>query len=340
MSDLERGFISKAKILKYVSEEEIFSLVFGYKPLEYRYVTSPFREDDKPGAWFQRDITKGRLRFSDFANTDVINGIKMNNIDCFDAVQVYFKLSNFYKTLEFIKKQLIDGKDLSNNIKVFKPQIRERVIINTDIRAFEYRDQLFWQSYGITKQNLIDDQVFAIKKFEMLNTRSGDITKRVNDLCYCFSDFDEERKKLYRPQKKGSSRFLTNCIADDIGGINSLPRYGQLLVIKKSYKDYRVIKNHDYSTIWFQNEGMIPSMNILIPVLKRFTKVVVFFDNDNAGILAGKKVRDVINSYVPGKASSLFLPPSLNESYSITDPSDLYKIKGSNHLQEFLNNNL
>ena len=43
--DEKRGFIDKDDILKYVSEEDIFELVFGFKPKEFDYVTSPFRND-------------------------------------------------------------------------------------------------------------------------------------------------------------------------------------------------------------------------------------------------------------------------------------------------------
>jgi hypothetical protein len=339
MKDLERGFIDKNKILEYVSEKQIFKLVFGYEPIVYQYVTSPFRIDNTPGCWFEYS-PKGELKFVDFANADVINGIKMLNIDCFDAVQVYYKLGNFYKTLEFIKEKLIDGKNIKHNIRVIKPKVKEDVEIYVEARNFDSRDKRFWSRYGISKQNLVDDGVFAVKRFNLLNTRKGDILKRVHDPCYSFSNFDDGRKKLYRPFKKGSGRFITNCKADDVGEIDSLVEYGKQLVISKSYKDCRVLRNEELNSVWFQNEGMIPSDEILIPLCKRFTDIVVFFDNDNAGITASKKVSDYINKSFPGKARNLYLPEHLNLERNISDPADMYYKMGSKHLQQFLKEKL
>ena len=34
------------------TEEDIFELVFKFKPKEFDYVKSPFRKDDSAGCWF------------------------------------------------------------------------------------------------------------------------------------------------------------------------------------------------------------------------------------------------------------------------------------------------
>jgi hypothetical protein len=77
-----RGFIKKEDILAVITQEEIFKLVL--KELHrFKYVKSLF-EDTNPGCWFHYNID-GKLRFTDFGNPAVINGISMGNIDCFDA---------------------------------------------------------------------------------------------------------------------------------------------------------------------------------------------------------------------------------------------------------------
>lgn len=335
----ERGFISKKDILKYVLEEDIFELVFGYRPVEFEYVTSPFRTDKSPGCWFERDIGTSKLRFVDFANYRTIKGIKMKNIDCFDAVQVFFKLPNFYKTLEFIKSKLLEGKNVEHKILHIKPisirKPKKEVKIYISTRDFTNRDRIYWSKYGISKQNLIDDKVFPTSKYKLLNTRKGDFITKVNDVCYAYTEFKDERKKLYRPYQKGKGKFITNCIANDIGGIDKLIPFGRQLVIAKSYKDYRVLKNKGLNVIWFQNEGMFPSLEILLSIVNRFTKVIVFFDNDNPGIIAANKLTDLINSHYPSKARSIYVPIMVN----ITDPSDLHKEKGELILHKFLKDN-
>jgi DNA primase len=100
------------------------------------------------------------------------------------------------------------------------------------------------------------------------------------------------------------------------------------------------LRNEELNSVWFQNEGMIPSDEILIPLCKRFTDIVVFFDNDDAGITASKKVSDYINKSFPGKARNLYLPEHLNLERNISDPADMYYKMGSKHLQQFLKEKL
>jgi hypothetical protein len=243
----EKGFIDKNKLLEYVTEEEVYEMVFGFKPKEFDYVTSPFRQDKNAGCWFERDLT-GELKFKDFgSNGKVINGIRLINTNCFNAVQIYFNLSNFYKTLEFIKAKLIDGRDVKHKILHLKPSVSRVKIIKKQIkiyvatRNFINNDRIFWSAYGISKKQLIQDKVFPVTKFKIINTKSGDISTRVRDICYVYTEFEEGRKKLYRPKQQGNKRFLTNCVANDIGGIKQLTPFGKQLIISKSYKDYSLI---------------------------------------------------------------------------------------------------
>lgn len=333
-----KDFIDKNKILKYVSEEDIFELVFGFKPKEFDYVTSPFREDDNAGCWFQYS-TLGNLKFIDFGSQYYVNDIKIISLNCFDAVRLYFKLSNFYETLFFIKHHLINGKNLSkkNNI-VLKKTIKKEVEIVFENREFDFRDKKFWKKYHISKQNLIDDKVFAVKRFKILNSKNGDYTLSTYDLCYAHTDFEDGRKKLHRPQQKGKNRFLTTCNQNDIYGIRHLQKFGDRLIITKSYKDYRVLKNQGLNVIAFQNEGMTPINDILLPICSRFKNITVFFDNDNVGIEAGEKLSNYINSYFPDKSNYIHLDIELLES-NISDPSDLIHKKGEKTLVNFLKDN-
>lgn len=330
-----RGFINKDDILSYITEEQIFELVFGFLPQEYDYVASPFRIDKRPGCWFSYTST-GKLKFTDYGNHEVINGIKMTNIDCFDAVQVYFKLKNLYLVLEFIKKHLIDGKNL-NKIEV-TPQVkieRRKAKIHVKVRPFEGRDQRYWQKYGITSQNLIEDKVFAVAAYSAFDGNQADFATRVFDLGYAYTNFKSGNKKIYRPLQKGGSKFYTNCTADDIGGLDTLSSSGDILLIKKSYKDWRVVKNQGCEAVWFQNEGMIPSLEILDDLCRRFVRILVFFDNDRAGIQAAIKLTKHINYYYPNKSFYIYIEP---EDY-VTDPSDLVAKHGELTLTNFLSTN-
>jgi len=333
----KRGFIKKEDILNVVTQEDIFKLVFKELPEEFEYVKSPFRKDTRPGCWFLYNID-GKLRFVDFANPCVINGIKMLNIDCFDCVQVYFKLPNFYLTLDFIFKHLIEGKNIipANGIEIqVQEKERKAVKLLIEPRIFNSKDAAYWSSYGVTKSQLIEDKVFPISRYHALNTKFGNFSATCPDISYAYTDFLEGRKKLYFPQKEGKKRFITTCNKEDIGGTTSL-QYGEQLIISKAYKDYRVLKNEGKNVRWFQNEGMVPSLENLTFLIKNFKNVLVFFDNDETGIKAARDITDIINSISKGKAKSLHLPERLL-SEKISDPSDLYLRKGKPELTNFLN---
>lgn len=341
----ECGFISKGKLLEYVSEEDIFELVFGFKPVEFEYVESPFRDDKNPGCWFERELVSGKLRFKDFADSRVIQGIRMANIDCFDAVTIFYKLPNFYKTLDFIKTKLIDGKDVKNNIPHVLPKKalarrREKVGILIGTRDFLIQDKNFWfLRYGITKENLIEDKVFPLEKFKLTNTKTGDYVFRTPYIAYAYTEFESGNKKIYSPlQKDKLKKFITNCVADDVGGMQSKIKAGRCLVITKSYKDFRVLRNLGVNVRWLQNEGMFPTSTVFWQLLENFNDVVVFFDNDKVGIEASIKFSELINMRLPGKSRRIHLPEELF-SEVIKDPSDLVHKIGQQELINFLKHN-
>lgn len=339
------GFINKQYILSKVTQEEIFSLVFNFIPVELSYVTSPFRLDTSPGCWFEY-LDDGVLRFKDFGNPKKFGRIKLANIDCFDAVQAYFKLPNFYQTLRFIKAKLIDNVEFTVQSKeaiqtVQKPIIKSLAKKELEIfvcpRKWNNKDAAFWKRYHISKDNLIEDQVFPISKMRLKNTKSGNYSFTLFDPSYAYTEFKNSRKKIYRPfAKDQTKRFITNCTNEDVGSIKHLVPYGRQLIISKSYKDRRVLKNFGLNSVWFQNEGQFPNNKSLSRLVSRFDKILVFFDNDSTGIQASKALSLKINSLLGSHRSNfLYLPESLLIN-KIKDPSDLVYKKSLKDLQMFL----
>ena len=332
-----KGFLSKEKILSLVSEEEIFELVFKFKPEVGEFVTSPFRRDSTPRCFFNY-CNFGKLRFYDYGNS----GENAFHPDCFDAVKLYFNLQNFYDTLVFIHNKLIKGVIIIDNNKNFvvkeKVKVEKKEIkIMFDKKEWDLNDKLFWQPYGISKANLIEDKVFATNRAFVLNTRTGSHVIDYKSPTYVYTDFENGRKKLYSPFSPKEKKFLTNCTENDIGGINYLNSYDKNLIITKSYKDYRVLKNADKNVIWFQNEGMLPKREILSTLVKCHY-ITVWFDNDQTGIKASCKISDKLNSIAFGKAKALHLPEKLLQK-NVKDPSDLRKFDinyFNNFLKDFL----
>ena len=152
---------------------------------------------------------------------------------------------------------------------------------------------------------------------------------------YAYTDFKDGRIKIYRPYGTSESKWFTNCTQNDIGGIDSVIFSSKDLLITKSYKDYRVVKNLSINTVWFQNEGMIPNATILKFLCKKFKRIIIWFDNDEAGIRAAKLVASHIQSLFPGKVViCIHLDVDLLKE-GIKDPSDLEAKKGKEKLINF-----
>ena len=341
-----RVFISKEDILLSVTQEEIFKVVFGYLPEQHRYSTSPFREDNTPDCYFE--WYKDTLYFIDWA--EPIH--KRHHRDCFNAIQDYHGVS-FYKALEIIndhfKLNLLSGHhDDSDYVKGKKAEIKEKKEQKKTFKEMPFKARVFnsgvdgdyWLPFEISRSNLFSDDVFPIIWYKVYSRKLKNyVIIRPQTRSYLVGNFGE-RVKFYTPDKKGKGKWATNCNQNDVWGINDLPLRGKTLIITKSYKDWRVLKNQGLTVIGFQNEGMIPDDEILIPLLERFKDIVILFDNDRAGIEAAQRIVDMINTVYPRKARYVHLNSSLQRS-QISDPADLISKKGKELLTEFLlNNNL
>ena len=81
---------------------------------------------------------------------------------------------------------------------------------------------------------------------------------------------------------------------------------------------------------------MMPNDLILNNLVKHFVNVIVWFDNDQPGIIASEKIKQHINSMYPSKARNLWLSES-GLALGIKDPSDC-KAKDPVYFQQFLKN--
>lgn len=331
--------LTEEEILKRITQEEIAEMIIGYKPVLYQAIKSPIKlrrgKDNSPGARFE--LWNGKLFFIDFGDQPTHRVI-------FKFVADYYNVK-FYEGLQIINQYFELGLGEDNKLTVPKPVIlHQQSIANainkqrTDIiykpRPFGNIDKTYWMPYEISRNNLIQDEVVAAVWYKFRSSKSNEIVViRPRDPVYVFTEF-KERVKVYRPLNK-QQRFLTNCTANDVGGYNQLPISGENLIIKKSYKDYRIIKNQGLNTIWFQNEGMYPSDEIIIDLCERFENIYIFFDNDETGINAAYKLTAKFNSFYPEKALPCWLPESYLEK-NIKDPGNMMEKGKKKELKEFL----
>lgn len=319
----------KEDVLRLTTEIDIFKLFFDDIQLDkHRLYIAPYREDSIPKCYFEYGYT-GVLHFVDFASSVVRK-------DCFGLVMAVYKVS-FQEALFIIDKLLSLG--LSNADTIIPPvpaksiaktpeEIRKQTELQVRYREFNLRDRDFWYSYGITRSQLISDKVYPVSSYTLYTKDGKVINSSPYQVTYVFEDFPNNRKKIYSP-KSNTFKWVTNCTGNDIGGVDNLDYTKDYVIISKSYKDYRVLKNEGLNTVWFQNEGMLPSKEVIEKYLKGFKKIIIFFDNDKAGLEACIKVKEYLTKILGSEILSFIVPiPYLKDN--VKDPSDLRKF---NNLQ-------
>jgi len=124
----------------------------------------------------------------------------------------------------------------------------------------------------------------------------------------------------------------------DIGGLEHLQKGGHL-VLSKSYKDHRVLRNQGVNAVWLQNEGAVPSPEVLAHLARSSTGIAVLFDSDATGMAAAQRVSESVNRLFPGRARPLWPPTEWRERFGAKDPADIYRKMGRKHLLRFLSDN-
>lgn len=324
--------VTRRLVLERVSQECIFEYILKEPVDTERKYISPFRVDKNAGCYFRYD-NNNVLWFWDWAAYP-------NHYDCF---QLYEKVmciphetvyEHIYHNVKENESYAVSGHSSSSKKRVITKQNSIITILekNWDKKEIEY-----WQQYGITQIQLDNDKVKPVKAV-MISKGTNNFSFQVENMAFAYTDFEKGHKKIYQPlNKKG--KWYTNCSADDIGNINKISNYGDLLIITKSYKDCRVIRNCGYvDCIWFQNEGMCPSKKSLETLLQKFRKIRLVFDNDRAGIEAADKIREKL-SKIHNDVKFFHMPEELYEQ-GIKDPSDFVKAESYKKLKQFLKENV
>ena len=335
-----QGNITKEKVLSLTTEEEIFKIVLDEVVLDgVKKYTAPYREDNTAKCYFDIGRT-GALHFVDFADPSLIRK------DCFGFIGACYNL-DLNQTLRFVDNELSLGICSSYTEVVtqttIRPTYKKTKKGNNHIgiapREFDVRDRDFWFSYGITREQLTSDGVVPIYCYRFLSRKGQLCTITPYDICYAYTEFNDSRKKIYRPKGSPEQKWLTNCNQDDIGGIEHIDFSCKYIVITKAYKDYRVLKNEGINVIWFQNEGMLPNVDKL-QFLHFFNQVYIWFDNDQTGLAASIKARTYLENLGHKQVKQIVIPIPLRKKLGIKDPSDLrkhspQKLKELLHKQNF-----
>lgn len=284
-----------SNILYEVDQTAIWSDILEVKVLLHRKYKNLLRLDNNPGCWIEN--VNGVLRLIDFADKD------FNRINAIDGIRLKYGLSYGDALNKILEIHINSGKFVLERGVMNKFNF----ILQVKKRDFNRNDLEFFEKRNITLNQLQSDNIFPVECYRCNSKREPNtLLYFYPKLAYCVL-YPSGRKKIYIPDS--TIKSITNCNQEDLGGYWS-PSHPQL-VISKSYKDYRVLKNIGFNTCFTINEGCKPE--ILKEEVKKYKDVVIFYDNDKAGIKAAESLKNFI-----GKGRTYFIKDSNHK-----DPDEL-----------------
>lgn len=310
--------ITKEFLLSKNSEETYMSTYLGV-PVGRNLVRNPLRNDKNPTASFHRN-SSGELIFHDFGTRFHENFI--------GVVMAKFHLS-YKEALRKIAEDFGYVKTTRPLIKIKHSDVviqeKQETIIQIAPREFTAKELSWWESFGVSQSTLKKYKIFACQDI-FLNGNYFGSSSEYNPMYgyYCGKKNGVELWRIYMPKKK-TYRFLSNTPKSFIQGSKQLPDSGDLLVITKSMKDCAALYELGIPAIAPCSEVLFISKVQLQALKKRFKHIIVFYDNDSAGIQSMRRIKkenpDLKFFWIPRK-------------YGAKDTSDFIKKYGKEHTKE------
>lgn len=298
MIDLNKEFLTKEIIFRYVSEYDIFShylpeIKVGKSILSPEQIRGKDNKKDTKPSFNLYYAENNRLLFKDFGTG--------KTGDCFDFVQKFYGISYYgalsqvaldfgfesdYQCSEFFMDRGKIATSLPKESladKEYKP-----TEIEITLRSWLKRDILFWKRHGISIPTLTRFRVLPIsqffingKKFFSRNYSYAYVEKKDGRITY----------KIYQPYST-EMKWVSNTPYSVHQGYSQLPKKGDLLIITKSLKDVMALyETAGLNSIGLQAESIFIKDSVVREYKQRFREIFCLFDNDMQGVELAKKYK-------------------------------------------------
>jgi DNA primase len=252
-------------------------------------MSSVFNLTEKtPSFYVYFDSNANRYKFKDFSTG--------KQGDAVTLVKELFNLSTrgeaAFKIVEDYNQYLINNPN-GHIPNEFKEHKKYKV---TDFlsRQWTTDDQKYWMKYGIGSKLLNTYNVKPLQEYIMSKTEDADLKELhiKGPRIYGYFKQDGSLYKIYNPMVK-DCKFIN--VMDYVQGTEQLSMAVPYLIITSSMKDLLTFVKLGYKNA----EAIAPnSENSLLPEYMisayklKYTKIVVLFDNDSAGIKAMEKYKE------------------------------------------------
>lgn len=312
--------ITRETLLEHNSEEAYITRYTGMAPRK-KPVKSPFREDKHPSCSFMR-TSSGRILLYDFSRPEYtcdFIGAAMMRYSCSYREALRLIAEDFgIVPITQQRPPVIEG-PLFNESKF---DFNKDTFIQISAGKWEQPHLEWWDKYGITADTLNKFRVYRPDTVFL----NGNVIYRGdrNVFAYFYKNGKTEEGKdieywrIYFPGRK-RMKFVSNWKKDMIQGFRQLPESGKVLVITKSLKDVMCLYEIGIPAIAPCSETFFIPKEMLEELKKRFKYIIVFYDNDRAGMAGMAKIRR--------EYPELFYI-WIDKKYGCKDFSDLYEKYG------------
>lgn len=316
--------ITVEDILSSITEEDIFCRYMNILQVKKGLYCSPIRDDKNPTCSFFRSKT-GTLYLKDFGTGDCTNAFtlvkKLFNCDFHDALNI---IANDFG----IRASLIAKKMINFNKTKYKFKEAAPTKIQVEIKDFTEEELNWWKQFNIDERLLKRYNVFSLNYVFLNDSVFAQSTPKCPIYGYYFGKKDGlELWRLYFPFNR-KYRFLSNTPGTVLQGLSHLKKTNGICIITKSYKDVISLASFGISAIAPCSENLFCPDNILEKLKRRFSKIVVFYDNDIPGIHNMRKIKkehpELCYFFIPRK-------------FGVKDFSDAVKKYGYDKIKQVIN---
>jgi len=228
-------------------------------------IISVLRDTDTNASFRLYYNSSGTLMFTDYGNNNKTGDI------------VFFVASLFSITEKEALKKIANDFGLTNTTAKYKLSVRSRPIkkkkkLKVKIKSFTNKDLAFWNSFKISLSTLKKYSVFSV---DYLLWNNIPVKPKSLSFAYRIGKY----YKIYSPFEK-KYKFINNYPRNYVEGLLQLKQNKNLLIITKSLKDVMVLHELGFEAISPKSESTLITRAILNKIEAKYSKIVVFFDND------------------------------------------------------------
>jgi hypothetical protein len=306
-------YVSSRMLFEMIDPYDIYCYYLGYSPQPRKMYSSPFRRDSNPS--FGLFSNKNTLLHKDFGDNNYIG-------NCINFVQQLTGLTYQEAIHKIIYDLRLNSSAVRRHNEIFSP--KDKTLIQITQRPFNSLDIRYWNTYGISVEDLIKEDVFSIESLYINKQR---LTPHELAFAYLFIDGDEEFLKIYQPF--GRQKWLSNVPVKRALHLDRLEHKSDVVTIAKSKKDKIVLKKLITDVYECQKEGTEVISDYLDDFLdNHYDRKICFFDNDEPG----KRANRALNP----RGYEWINIPNAYYNEGIKDPSDFVRIYGYKELEKLL----